>query len=333
MQHELSNYSDEELLRLAIHEAQSDERTADLELGQIYGALVAGNTDRERIWQEETAPLQVELDLHLEGASVKDHATRVDKLALFVSGINDASKAIVREKLGLKTLHRNLLIAGLQPGSVRVTLRADEPPVHTAQNAMDNTEQFASSPDSEALRTIARLITNASEAEPAIASDVEGLPAAARKALGKSVRAFRSAGWDIGGTIRQRGHGIDDIRLTQSGASVLSEALRNYSYVDTAAWVEGRIDGFRRSLGSLYFIPTATGRPVSVVVEDSKTLGKATRLAANEGALVSAFIRTVQADAGREDDRTMTSRTLLDIAPADSGAQLEMPAGDDQIKS
>ncbi|PND54284.1 hypothetical protein CRM90_28785 [Mycobacterium sp. ENV421] len=197
----VSDLTDDELLRSAIrYEYEHFPDTADFALGQMYSGTIQGYLAAERVWAEETAPEQVELDLHLEGTGVRGHATRADKLATFVAGVNDATKAIVRDRLHLSALNRNLLVHGLGPGSVRVVLRADTLFEGDAKRVpLGGTSQFASSPDSEALRTIVRLFTNASSSVPAVGSDVRDLPVKARRGLLRSTSAMRTAGWDIAG--------------------------------------------------------------------------------------------------------------------------------------
>jgi hypothetical protein len=248
---------------------------------------------------------------------VRGHATRADKLASFVAGVNDATKAIVRDSLHLRALNRNLLVYGLTPGSVRIVLRADAPLEGDAKHVpLSGTSQFASSPDSEALRTIARLFTNASSSVAAVGSDVRDLPIKARRGLLRSTSAMRTAGWDITGQIRQRGLGSTEVAFTQAGAALLASELKNYDYDTDRAWAIGTIDGFRRSLGSLYFTPAGTKSPLAVNVSDPDTLAAAARLAAEEGAVVRVLIETVRALSGEESHRMTTSRSLLQIEPA-----------------
>ena len=94
---------------------------------------------------------------------------------------------------------------------------------------------------------------------------------------------MRTAGWDIAGQIRQRGLGSTEVAFTQAGATLLASELKNYDYDTDRAWAIGTIDGFRRSLGSLYFTPAGTNSPLAVNVSDPDTLAAAARLAAEEG--------------------------------------------------
>lgn len=81
----------------------------------------------------------------------------------------DATKAIVRQKLGLRSLNRNLIIEGVAPGSVHVILRADAPIETSDTQSIPDVD--ASSPDSVALRTVARVFTIASSEEPSVSAD------------------------------------------------------------------------------------------------------------------------------------------------------------------
>lgn len=182
--------------------------------------------------------------------------------------------------------------------------------------ALGGTSQFASSPDSEALRTIARLFTNASSRDGAVSSDVRDLPIKARQGLLRSTSAIKSAGWDIAGQIRQRGLGYTGVEFTQAGAALLASELKNYDYDTERVWAIGTIDGFRRSLGSLYFTPAGTKSAVAVNVSDAEILAAATRLAAEEKVVVRVLIETVRALSGEESTRMTTSRSLLQIERA-----------------
>ncbi|MCQ4150246.1 hypothetical protein [Rhodococcus qingshengii] len=327
---DLTNVPDSELLRLAIRDASQDPETEQFELGQIYAGLVSGSEELEEVWQEETSPEQAELDLHLTGPGVVGHSTRADHLADFVSGINTAMKAIARERLGLKSHPRNLLIEGATPGSVRVVLRAQAGPApnpKTDDNPMPGTERQATNVDSEALRTIARLFTNASDpdGQPSVLAEVRDLPPAARKAIRRSVIASRKGEWEIDGLIRQRTLGASPIAFTKDGARVLEQELKQHDYESVVRWSTGTIDGFRRSLGTFYFTPNIGERSFAVSVHDSAVLAKAAALAADEGIQVRVQIETITATDGPEKDRTTTSRLLLDIKRAeDSGKQTSM---------
>lgn len=251
-----------------------------------------------------------------ETRGVLDPAGAVE-FASFVAGVNYATKAIVRDRLHLSALNRNLLVHGLGPGSVRVVLRADAPLDGDSKHVpLGGTSQFASSPDSEALRTIARLFTNASSSLAAVSSDVRDLPIKARRGLMRSTSAMRTAGWDIAGQIRQRGLGSTEVEFSQAGAALLASELTNYDYDIESAWAIGTIHGFRRSLGSLYFTPAGTKTPLAVNVSDPDTLAAAARLAAEEQAVVRVQIETVRALSGEESTRVTTSRSLLQIEPA-----------------
>lgn len=322
---DLAEASDAELLRLAIREATSESVDANFELGQLYAGFVLGRADLQQTWEEETAPEEAELDLHLEGPGVAVHSTRADHLAAFVSGMNTAVKSIAKQRLGTKRHSRNLLIEGASQGSVRLVLRAEPvlpPNPKTDNNTVPDTAQLASSSDSEALRSIARLFTiaSATEGEPSVLAEVRELPNEARKALRRCVEASRMGDWEIDGLIRQRGLGVAPVSFTRSGASVLRRELEDDVYASSVDWAVGTVDGFRRVLGMFYFTPNTGGGPVAVGVQDSAVLTNVTKLAAEEGTQVLVQVETITASASADGNRGTTSRLLLDIKPAEPAA-------------
>jgi hypothetical protein len=310
---DVSSMTDEELLRQSIRNILTERRgIADVLLNSMYGGLaIADRPTMLAVWNEELSPEQAEVDLHLTGESVHGHGTRADQLSIFVSGINDATKAIVRDKLGLRTLSRNLIIEGIQPGSVKVVLRADSPlPDESTVTTIPDAD--ASSPDSLALRTVARIFTTASSDEPGVGAELRTLPAGAREGIKRAVAATRTARWEISGEIRQRGYGSSAVSLSQIGAKQIIEQLENHNWDTNQGWVSGRVDGFRHSLGSFYLVPASSLRPVQISVPDPGLLKKVRQLAAVEGAAVDALVETVF-PVGETSARP--SRTLLDIRP------------------
>ncbi|MDV7195779.1 hypothetical protein [Mycolicibacterium fortuitum] len=328
-----SAMSDAELTRAAIRELFESaprfgwsEDDLGFALGQLYAGTIQGNPESERVWQEETAPDQAEVRFHLEGEGVSGHGTRADQLADFVGGINKATKAIVRDRLSLTSLNRNLIIEGVLPGSVNVVLRADTPLPTGDAHMLPDTD--GSSPDSVALRTVARIFTTASSEEPAVGADLRTMPRGAKTGLKKAVEAARKARWEIDGQIRQRGYGASDIALSQRGAAQLLAQLKEHEYTTDVEWVLGRIEGFRGSLGKLYLIPAAARKPVPISVPDPVVLKKVRRLAAVEGAAVRAHVETVSAT---DDAAIGESRTLLDIEPAPDQAAMLDADGNPQL--
>lgn len=313
-----SAMSDAELLRAAIAEEREHwDAQSDFALGQLYAGTVVGRPDLQAVWDEEMSPDQAEVVFHLTGEGVKGHGTRADKLADFAAGINTATKAIVRDKLQLPSLRRNLIIEGVGPGSVTLTMRADTPlptdGVHTVPGA------DGSSPDSVALRTVARIFTTASSDDPAVGAELRTMHKTARQGLARAARAAREARWDIDGTIRQRGYGSDSIALSQEGAAQILEQVHQHQYNTDQNWVAGRIEGFRGSLGRLYLITNATPRPVPISVPDADVLRKVRQLAVDDDTPVWAHVETVTA-AGERGERV--SRSLLDIRPGGQQAAM-----------
>lgn len=312
-------------LRRSIRDAQTIGPASEILLNSLHASLAHGGPDLVQVWDEETSPVQASLDLHLEGSGVKNHMTRVDQLALFVAGINDAVKAVVRENTGRQRLHRNLLVEGVQPGSVRVSLRADAPlPAQgTPHDApLAGLERFASSPDSAALRLVARLFTEASDETPEIDGDVSVLPMRARQGLAKALRAAEKADWEIEGDLSQRGLGKSRVELSRRGIKALNLSLEAHEYTTKLEYIVGTIDGFRRSMGRLYLAPSGGGQPLTISVQSDALIREVAVLATEPERPVLANIETVSVlDPGQEG--RAAGRILVSIGPADQTQPLD----------
>lgn len=329
---DLSHLSDDDLLRLAIRDALAERTsTSDFELGQIHAAFVAGNGEREMIWLGETAPGQAEFDLHLGGPNVLDHTTNARNFASFVAGISETVKETAKAKAGRKNYSENLLIEGAIPGSVRVVLRAPEPVQKYPSDNNPDIRFGASTVDSDALRQVASVFALASDLDPEapLYSELRDMPAAARESLKRIANLTTKAGWEISGLVRQREFGADAVSFGPAAATRLKlelEAIPEETFVET---VIGRLDGFRRSLGTVYVIPD-NGRAVPVAVQTAALLRRVSALAADPETRVTATVEVVTSTVQPGDEkRAKVSRTLLSIEKRETlGAQLDIGSAD-----
>jgi hypothetical protein len=318
----VASMTDTDLLRHAIVDARSRPETASFELGQIYGAFVEGRPAMARVWEEETAPLQLEVDLHLNGPTIHGHAAEAHRFGTFVSGVADASKFTARAMSGAQRYQTKLLIEGVGPGSVRVVLRAAPDPPTAAGQTMTHE---VPSVDSGALRKVAAVLTYASGEEDPDTSPLEGavvqLPAQARQRLSTAVNAAMRGGWEIVGTARQRGLGLDEVRLTRRGASRLASALKSASEERSHEWLTGSIDGLKRSLGCVWFVPRGAQRAFAADVADDKLLLRVGELLADPAAVVTAEFDVFTSIPPGDESRVRRSRVLTAIRPATDGQQ------------
>jgi len=257
----------------------------ELDLARYEGLAVGihGDPVLERIYREETAPEQAELDLRISGESVERHATNASRFASFVQRVSQATKFTAKQLAGVDAHGERLLIEGVTPGSVRVVLRA---PSKAEPNAEPHPDIAADSSDSLALKAIARILTNASVTEDEPDSDsllglVQNLTPPARRALKGAATDVIKAGWEITGTVRQRRQPEEPVQVTQRGAARLRDALHfNPGEPQTEVRI-GFFDGLKVSAGVVFFIPTdGTRRLFSAAATDEERLLQVARLVA-----------------------------------------------------
>lgn len=250
------------------------------------------------VYQTEVAPEQVQLDLHLSGDSVKNHSTNANVLGDFISHLSDAVKETAKAIGDKRAWSNNILVSGVQPGSVHVVLQVPDQkrPANSGTPAMVD----ESSLDSRAVRAIALTMSAASDddAESEDEMVIAQIPKQARRALRLAAKDVKRAGWDIEGSIAQRGKGIDSIRLTHRGADRLVTSLAGVEEVTEPKQVFGEVDGVKNSLGQV-FIVAEPGGSLTLSSTDDKKLAEAARLAAEPGTRVKvSFEETRLLDAG-----------------------------------
>src|SRR5659263_25378 len=152
------------LLTNALRQSRGDPSLGALYAGSML-AGVHGNVDLERVYRQEMAPQQVELDLHLVGEGVIDHSTNAAKFSEFIRRLSFATKHTAKQLAGSHAWSENLLIEALTPGSIRIALRAPEIPVDPSKPTHD--EVLVSTPEATALRAIASMLSLASSEDDA----------------------------------------------------------------------------------------------------------------------------------------------------------------------
>jgi hypothetical protein len=305
-------------LESAIVEAaryRTGNNSLDAFLMQSLVAGVANSPELSATLQSELAPEQVQLDLHLTGESVQHHATNANTLGDFISHLSDAVKETAKAIGDKRAWRNNLLVSGVQPGSVRVILQVPEARKPRNSGTPELTE--STTLDSQAVRAIAQTMSTASQDEATDDDEVviARIPKQARRALRLAALDVKRAGWDIEGSISQRGRSIDPVRLTHRGAERLVTSLNGVEEVTTAKETFGVVDGVKNSLGHVFIIPE-TGNVLTLSSTDDKRLAEAARLAATPGTRVRVFFdETRSLDAGGAALPTV-SRTLTHLQRA-----------------
>jgi len=306
----------------ALRYSSGDPRSDRVLHESIRAGIVRDDATLLDIFEREVGPEQAEVDLHLAGPGVERNAANARQFSLFVSGISDAVKETAKARVGRTRYRDNLLIEGATPGSVRVVLRVATPELAEGQ-AVDE-ETVASSVDSDALRTVASILAHASDPDldTPLAAEIAELPVKARTALKRVANASQHGGWTVQGMIRQRGVGAADLALTNDGATRLRIELEVAQEKRRRETRTGTIDGFRWSLGTLYFDPVDAPAFTAGVME-SRVAQEVTSLMNDPELRVSADFDVVESYLPGDQTRSRVSRVLTGIRPL--GEQTALP--------
>lgn len=307
-------------LRDALRFSTGDETVDTLARDSIRAGIVGTDPELLDIFEQEAGPEQAEVDLHLDGPGVDGHSTNAKRFAEFISGVSDAVKETAKHRAGKGRYAAGLLIEGATPGSVRVVLKAPTPTIARAQEV--DPETFASSIESDALRSIAAILTHASDPDPnsPLVAELAELPLGARVGLKRAIKSSRKAGWTVEGQMRQRRIGLREVRLSTDGATRLSLELDSRIDRKTKETVIGKIDGYRRSLGTVYFIPDG-GKVFTAGVLDSEIVPAVTDILTDPEAEVKAVFNVVESQMPGGKGQIRKSRTLIGIQRTGVGEQ------------
>jgi hypothetical protein len=285
----------------------------------IRVGIVGDDAELIDIFEREVGPEQAEVDLHLNGPGVVENATNAHQFSRFVSGLSEAVKETAKARAGRKSYRENLLIEGATPGSVRVVLRVATPTIPKSQTVDEATA--ASTVDSDALRTVASILRHASDPDldTPLAAEIAELPIKARTALKRVANASQKGGWGVRGSIRQRRVGAAELELTIEGAMRLRLELEDAQEFRRPERRVGTIDGFRWSLGTLYFEPD-DGPRFTAGVTEWRVAQAVTRLMNDPRQRVAAEFDVVESLLPGDSTRT---RVLTEVTAI--GAQVEIP--------
>ncbi len=322
----------EALLTTALEGALDDSPASEMTRMQLRAGIVGDDPALIDLYERIAGPGQAEFDLHLEGPGVRGHSTNAHYFSQFVSGISEAVKETAKSIAGKGSYSENLLIDGVGPGSVRVVLRAPEPVAPHKKDEEIDPLVPASTVDSEALRSIAAILSHASsedEDNPLIA-ELTRIPLRARVGLRRAAKSTNEAGWDIRGTIRQRNFGASDVSLTREGAFRLRQGLDAKVENRADEVLPGYIDGFRRSLSTLYFQPENGGKIIQAAVTEPDTATAISELFADQDSLVEVVFDVISTYMPGDDTRPRRSRSVKSIRRLARGRQLTLDAGADK---
>lgn len=234
----------------------------------LVGALTAAfghSADNRQVMRDLRLGDQTELDLHLTGANVTDHATRADWLGVFMSRTSQAVKELAKGISGSERHVPGLLVEGPGPGSVRVIFRS--PPQPKRAQPVPGTE--VETLDGKALHQFASLFMLA-EADDELEADlldgsIRQLPGGARRALRLVGQSIVDTSWRIEGNLAARGREIQPVVISSSGAARLVRAVGEEAAQTENKTIAGAVDSWTWSKSVMNFLPES-GRAFSAVV-------------------------------------------------------------------
>jgi hypothetical protein len=317
----------EESFRRALRSAAKDESGFMIE---TLLSAVDGNALLERVATEELAPRAAHLELHLTGEEVAEHATNAKSFGTFLVRISEAGKEYVKDRLRIPSFSSDIQVAP-GPGSVRATFFAPDPVDVTQNPFADSTASEALWTDanlqSDALHHIAVVLSNSDPDSPeseALDGAIQQLPMASRKHLRSAVNEAVRRDWVIEGEFRQRGIGVEPVKMSVSAARYLSKRLVVEEVVRETWTTTGILDGHKWSTGLMYFIPSDRGRPFPASYASMEVQQRVAELdTVPEQKVEATFTVFIQHGQGNSDSGTR-SYVLNEVRPLDSGPGVEL---------
>ncbi len=302
-------------LRQALRSLQEPSPSNELARASILAA-VRDDPGLYAIALEEVSYPQVELDLHLVGATEREHATRADWLGHFIARLSAAVNEVTKSLAGLKRMTPGLQVLAPAQGSVRVVVRASERPKDAAQGQVEGADDTTT--ESKALTLVTALLKMAENPDPGpespLTAATQGLSPIARQRVRSVARSVIEAGWTVEGTLNQRGQSLESVHVDPDSATRLFDALNRVVTTVTYETLLGLIDGERRSLSTMWFVPDGQARAFEVAVTDDVLLSEVRRLAAEEAYVRCAFVVFLSVPPGSS-QAASRSRELQSIRP------------------
>ncbi|TWX36242.1 hypothetical protein ES689_12625 [Frigoribacterium sp. ACAM 257] len=238
---------------------------------------------------------QSELDLHLDGETVTEHATNALDFANLVRGVAEAVKELTKSSMGRQRMPSTLQVIAPTPGSVRVVFRPEAPKTVDGVVA----DSASETRESASLVRVATILARAGEQDGGGVLDAltAGVPIGAHAGLRRAAKAVVAARWSISGTLRRPHHDPIHVSVDPRGAARLLTALAARTHEEQHVDVQGRVDGQRRSVGAMWFVPP-TGAAFEAAVPDTQLLDTVASLAAADKQVRARFQVIVTALAG-----------------------------------
>lgn len=276
-------------------------------------ALASQRADLNEVLADLKKPLQESLDLHLNGAGVKGHATDTASLGTFMVQVSEAVKQIAKSISGRSRWTHNLISVAPAPGSVR--LHFEVPPLHSTQANLFDTQ--VASFDAQALRSMANLLVQAEGNAESLEAATQSLAAPARIAMRHIAKTVVDSHWKFDGRLEARGRPTVELALSEAGAQRLFRAASETNSQVFPVTFTGECDGWTWSTGTMRFLPQGA-RPFTAAVPPALQTEVA-KFVASPGTNVEAHFQATYLTATGSNRRIRTSYALVSISQIATG--------------
>lgn len=288
-------------IRYCLARTDMDEFFVSLELGGLY-ELATWQPELMTIYEEETAPKNLTLELHLQGGSISEHKAPALAASHFITHTTEAIQKAA------KYSGSGLMIEPFFTGSLGVK-------ISTPPEAFDETAALFDEPVDTSLalsvRTIANLFSQAARNE-SLDAILFSLPDSAKQSLSQSLRIVHDNGWNIDGSLTQRSRRVEPVHLSTSSVELLLDSLtgnQSEPRKTVTVW-QAVLDGYRSSLNCVYLKHDGKVRKLDVF--DRQVLAEANKLPAGTKVEAEVEEHEPQSPSGAK-----YSYLLLNIRPLD----------------
>lgn len=281
------------IVRQSIRELLA-EPDGELELDSLLGAI-SDTPDLWEVAQEELAPREGHLDIHIEGVGAEQHRTVAKSFGVFVAAVADSVKYTMRDISKSARVVDELLVEP-GPGSVRAKFIAPARVGPDRIEIRESLDEVLPEEDSysESLRRTAVVLANADGAKvdsAAADSALASIPGPARFELRRALKAVISEDWAISGTFAQRGLPRTSVSLSPAGARYLRDRLAE-TVTKIEPWeTTGVLDGHTWSSSTMRFIPTNQPSAITAAFDSGTVQLEVARLDVEPGKRVRARFR------------------------------------------
>lgn len=272
-------------------------------------ALAHGNPQLTAVMAELKGGARQHLDMRLTGKQVDDHWAPAELIGKIFKDVAEAVKELSKGISGKRRGGSSLAITAPAAGSLKLSF-ATEP----SARPLTLEEKTIGTADDQALVQLSQLFGAAAHSSDSLASVAAGLHNNAAIPVRRVTELLVKQGWCVDFTAYGPLQSKERFQLTTSSSQTLLETLHVEKRVVTPFNVEGLLDGWKWSEGSMYVIPR-TGRRFSAAVP-VPLQHQVARLTGEKGVEIEARFNRVETTNVNQNRAKRTSYELVHIVEA-----------------